>query len=909
MDRFSFLGSAHSTFIDDLYAQYVENPDQVEPSWRAFFQGYDFSRSEFGDELADAAHGDAVPMEVLKEFHVLDLIHGYRTRGHLFTATNPVRTRRTYSPDLSLANFDLADSDLDLTFKAALEIGLEKPATLREIIQHLEAVYCRSIGLEYMYIDTPERVEWIQQFIHTNANYPVLATEEKRHILHKLNEAVAFESFLNTKFVGQKRFSIEGAESLIPGLDFMIQRAAELGVKETVLGMAHRGRINVLTNLFGKPAAQIFSEFEGKEFEKEDFDGDVKYHLGYTAEHPLANGYSMKLNLAPNPSHLEAVDPVVEGIARAKGNTDYEGDRSRVLPILIHGDAAIAGQGVVYEVLQMETLEGYNTGGTIHVVINNQVGFTTNYVDARSSIYCTDIAKVTQSPVMHVNGDDVESVVHAMRFAIEYRMRWGGDVFIDLLCYRKYGHNEGDEPRFTQPLLYKAISRHPNPRAIYNAKLISEGQVGAELVKSMETEFKSMLEGHFDEAKEIEKNVIVPFMEDEWASHKPATPETLWADIPTGYDMDKLRGLAKSVTHLPEDKKFLKKLTRLIGDRHAMAFDRNALDWGMMEMLAYGSLLQEGFNVRISGEDVERGTFSHRHAILKVEDSEEEVCLLNHIEGKKGRFAIYNSHLSEYAVLGFDYGYAMASPETLVIWEAQFGDFANGAQIIIDQFLAAAEDKWGMQNGLVLLLPHGYEGQGAEHSSARLERFLQLCANDNMYVCNTTTPANHFHMLRRQMHQEFRKPLVVMSPKSLLRHPKAVSTMESLAEGSFQTVIGDDLPTKGIDKVVFCSGKLYYELAAERSARQDPSTAIIRVEQLYPLPVDRIQEELAKYPKAQVLWSQEEPANMGAWTFLNWQFPVPLKLVSPPASAAPASGSHQAALAIQRQVVVETFDI
>ena len=913
MDRFSFLGSAHVAYLDELYQQYVQNPDSVEPSWRAFFQGYDFARSPYGDDLQDlvAPVGPEVPEALRKEFMVLNLVNGYRTRGHLFTQTNPVRERRTYRPTLDLENFGLSSSDLDSVFQAAVEVDLPGPAPLRDIIAHLHAIYCRTIGVEYMYIRDPQVVKWIQKFIHPNDNYPVLQPEEKKHILRKLNEAVAFESFLNTKFVGQKRFSIEGAESLIPGLEFMLQRAAELGVAEVVLGMAHRGRLNVLTHIFGKPARQIFSEFEGKEFDGEEgFDGDVKYHLGYTATREFFNGKSLKLNISPNPSHLEAVDAVVEGIARAKGNTDYAMDRSKVLPIQIHGDAAIAGQGILYEVIQMERLDGYATGGTIHVVINNQVGFTTNYLDARSSVYCTDVAKVVLAPVLHVNGDDVEAVVHAMRFAMEYRQFFSRDVFIDLLCYRKYGHNEGDEPRFTQPLLYKAIAAHPNPREIYHAKLLAEGSAHAGMVKEMESEFKEMLEGHFDQAKQIAKNVIVPFMEDEWMPYPPAKGLSMHLPINTGADRGLIEDAARALTTLPEGKKFLNKVVRLLADRHAMVFDRNALDWGMAENLAYATLLQDGYSVRISGEDVERGTFSHRHSVLKLEDSEEEYIPMNAVPGKKGRFAIYNSHLSEYAVLGFDYGYAMASPETLVIWEAQFGDFANGAQIIIDQFISAAEDKWKTQNGLVMLLPHGYEGQGAEHSSARLERFLQLCAQDNMAVCNPTTPANHFHLLRRSMHWTFRKPLVVMSPKSLLRHPKAVSTVEELTQGGFQPLIGESLAKPAdVVKVVFCSGKLYYELEEERAKRGCSDTAIVRLEQLYPLPIDLMKAELAKYPAdAKLVWAQEEPANMGAWTYMLANCELKMQRVSPPASAATASGSHQAAHHIQHRLIAETFD-
>ena len=909
MDRFSFLGSVHAEFIDQQYQRYLKEPDQTEPSWRAFFQGYDFAREVYSEEDLEGA---GVPEEVIKEFHVLNLIQGYRSRGHLFTKTNPVRERREYEPTLSLENFGLSREDLDIEFNAATELGASGPRTLRKIVEHLEAIYCQSTGVEYNYIRDPERRTWIKHWIHENDNQPVLSVEEKKQILHKLNQAVSFEAFLNTKFVGQKRFSIEGAESLIPGLDEAVNHAARHGVEEFVLGMAHRGRLNVLTNIFGKPRKQIFSEFEGKAFDDITIDGDVKYHLGHTTFYTTSDGKKVKMNIAPNPSHLEAVDPVVEGIARAKINNDYNHDNKKVLPILIHGDAAIAAQGVVYETVQMETLDGYQTGGTLHIVINNQVGFTTNYKDARSSTYCTDVAKVILAPVLHVNGDDPEALVHAMRLAIEYRQRFNRDIFIDLLCYRKYGHNEGDEPRFTQPLLYKAISKHPNPREIYTKKLLAEGVANEGIVQEMQAEFKAMLETDFDESKKIERNEIVPFMDEEWSKYPGAEPGEMLQPVDTTFDLDKLRDIGNFITTLPEGKKFLRKTERLMKDRaDQISEERNSLDWGMAELLAYGSLLAEDFNIRISGEDVERGTFSHRHAILKVEDSEEEVSLLNAYPGKEGRFAIYNSLLSEYAVMGFDYGYAMTSPDTLTIWEAQFGDFANGAQIMIDQFLSAAEDKWKVQNGLVLLLPHGYEGQGAEHSSARLERFLQLCAQENMTVANCTTPANLFHLLRRQQKRHFRRPLVVMSPKSLLRHPRVKSTMEDLADGSFQHIIPDnEVAADKVTKVVFCSGKLYYELLEEREAQNADHVALIRIEQLYPLDDLAIKQEVAKYPNAEIhIWAQEEPANMGAWTYMLWQMHQKLTLVSPAPSASTASGSSKIAHQRQRETIERVFSI
>jgi 2-oxoglutarate dehydrogenase E1 component len=910
MHRFSFLGSSHIGFIEELYQLYLKKPDEVEPSWRAFFQGYDFALEEgevFGEDEQE------VPEEIRKEFLVIDLINDYRKRGHLFTQTNPVRSRRQYMPSLETRHYGLSEEDLDRPFMAAKEVGLKAPASLREIEAHLQRVYCQSIGIEFVYIRDREVVQWIISKIHQNDNHPNFTAEQKKRILSKLNEAVSFESFLNTKFVGQKRFSVEGAESLIPALDILIERASDLGVQEVVMGMAHRGRLNVLSNIFGKSPKEIFSEFEGKEFEEEEgFDGDVKYHMGYSTERTLPNGKSIRLNLSPNPSHLEAVDGVVEGISRARINTEYDSKAGKVLPILVHGDAAIAGQGVVYEVVQMETLDGYKTGGTIHVVINNQVGFTTNYLDARSSTYCTDIAKVVLAPVLHVNGDDVESVIHAVLFAAEYRQRYNRNVFIDLLCYRKYGHNEGDEPRFTQPLLYKAIAKHPNPRTLYAEKLKQEGVVGPNIVKELESEFKAALQDRYDESKEIDRNVVTPFLEEQHQHLHPAKSVDLEESPDSSFDEKKLEFIAERLTTLPEGKKFFNKIQRLLRDRKKMVEETDALDWGMAELMAYGSLLLDGFNVRMSGEDCERGTFSHRHAVIKVEDSEEEFMLLNGMQEDQGRMAIYNSHLSEYGVMAFDYGYAMASPDTLTIWEAQFGDFVNGAQIIIDQFLAAAEDKWRIQNGLVLFLPHGYEGQGAEHSSARLERFLQLCAQDNMQVVNATTPANFFHLLRRQMHRSFRKPLVVMTPKSLLRHPRCVSPLKDLSVGRFREILDDTIADpQEVRKLVFCSGKLYYELLAKREELKANDVALIRIEQLYPFPERQFRKILARYPKAKkTVWSQEEPANMGARAHILLTVrDVDWLEVSAPESASPASGSHQAALAIQKNLINETFEI
>ena len=913
MDNYSFLNAAHTSFFAELYDKYLKSPDSIEPSWRAFFQGYDFGMESSLDELdiASANGLGAMPKSLQKEFQVVKLIDGYRSRGHLFTRTNPVRERRKYLPTLDIENFGLTEADLDTVFTAGEILGIG-PSSLQNIIKHLTNIYCSSIGVEYMYIRKPERVEWIQNWLNINDNQPNYDSDRKKHILKKLNQAVSFESFLHTKYVGQKRFSLEGNESLIPALDAMVERAAEMGVEQFVMGMAHRGRLNVLTNIFGKAAKDIFSEFDGKDYEQEIFDGDVKYHLGWTSDRMSDNGNKIKMNIAPNPSHLETVGAVVEGIARAKQDAHYADDFSKVLPIVVHGDAAIAGQGLIYEVVQMAGLDGYKTNGTIHIVVNNQIGFTTNYLDARSSTYCTDVGKVTLSPVLHVNADDPEAVVHASLFALEYRMRFNRDVFLDLLGYRKYGHNEGDEPRFTQPKLYKAIAKHSNPRDIYAAKLIAEGIIDDGYVKKLETDYKNSLEEELEDSRKEDKTIITPFMADEWKGFENVQEPEMMKSVNTSFDKKKLTAIAKVITEVPADKKFLRKAEKLIRDRKKMFFETEKLDWAMGELLAYGSLLEEGFDVRISGQDVERGTFSHRHAVLKVEESEEEVLLLNHLSKKQGNFQIYNSLLSEYGVVGFDYGYAMASPNTLTIWEAQFGDFSNGAQIMIDQYISAAEDKWKLQNGLVMLLPHGYEGQGAEHSSGRMERYLQLCATDNMYIADCTTPANLFHLLRRQMKANFRKPLVVFTPKSLLRHPKAVSTVDELTSGSFQTVLDDaSSEAKKIKTLVFCTGKFYYDLLAAKEELKRDDVALVRLEQLFPLPTERIDAILKKYKNADdVVWAQEEPRNMGAWShlLLHSEKASSWRVASRRFYASPAAGSAVRSKKRHLQIIDYVFD-
>ncbi len=908
MDRFSFLNTVHTGFIEDLYQQYLKDPDAVEPSWRSFFQGYDLANSDYTLEPEEV--DVEIPQQVYKEFKVIELINGYRTRGHLFTKTNPVRNRRSYSPSLDIENFGLGKQDLDTVFNAGSILGL-KPTKLSDIVNHLERIYCDSIGIEYMFIRKPEEVQWWQDRLNENDNHPNYEASTKKYILSKLNQAVTFEQFLQTKYVGQKRFSLEGGETLIPALGGLFRIAAEeFDVDEFVLGMSHRGRLNTLVNIFRKPIRELFNEFEGKDYDEDDFDGDVKYHLGSTIKKTLKSNKQITMNLVPNPSHLETVGAVAEGITRAKIEEDYNGDSSKILPVVVHGDAAVAGQGIVYELIQMSKLKGYSTGGTVHIVVNNQIGFTTSYLDARSSTYCTDVAKVTLSPVLHVNADDVEAVTHAVLMALDFRMKFKRDIFIDLLGYRKYGHNEGDEPKFTQPMLYKAIAKQPNPRDIYNAKLIKEGIIDENHLPNLIEEYKGLLEKEFNRSKEDAASKVTPFMGNVWSGFMHQDLDGLLLSVGTKYPKSKLEKIAKIVSTVPQGVKFLRKAERILKDREKMVFDINKMDWGMGEIFAFGSLLEEGYNVRISGQDVERGTFSHRHAIIRDEISAEKFNLLNSNPKNKGLMSIYNSSLSEYGVLGFDYGYAMAAPNTLTIWEAQFGDFGNGAQIMFDQYISAAEDKWKQQNGIVVLLPHGYEGQGSEHSSARIERFLQLCANDNMTVANCTTPANFFHLLRRQMKRNFRKPLIVFTPKSLLRHPQAVSEMAEFSEGEFQEVIDDHIPAEQVKRLVFCSGKFYYDLLEERNKNGRNDVAFVRIEQLFPLHEEKIEKIISKYTNAEdFIWAQEEPRNMGPWGYMLQRFELKeLKVRSRKYYAVPAAGSSTRYKLRHRRVIESVFD-
>ncbi len=908
MDNLSYLNSTNSAYIDSLYQSYKEDPNSVDFGWQKFFEGYDFGRGSDATIVSNET-----PDHFLKEIKVFNLIDGYRIRGHLFTKTNPVRERRKYFPGKELETFGLSEADLDTVFNAGVEVGLG-PAKLSDIRQLLEQTYCQSIGAEYKYIRNPEKIKWFQERMEGERNTPNFSIETKKHILKKLNEAVVFENFLGTKFLGQKRFSLEGAESVIPALDSVIEKGADLGIEEFVIGMAHRGRLNILANILHKTYTDIFSEFEGKGYDvNSPFGGDVKYHLGYSTDVDTTSGKKVHLSLCPNPSHLEAVDPLVEGIVRSKIDFKYGGDYTRIAPILIHGDASLAGQGIVYEVLQMAKLEGYRTGGTIHLVINNQVGFTTNFKDGRSSTYCTDLAKITLSPVFHVNGDDVEALVYAINMAVEYRQKYHNDVFIDILCYRRYGHNESDEPKFTQPLLYKAIETHANPREIYNQKLLDQGSVDANLAKEMEKDFRALLQEKLNESKEDNDfSEVDPVFSGAWKGLRLATSADLFKPSDTAVPEQKFLSIAKSITTLPSDKKFFRKIEKLFEDRKKMVESRT-FDWAMGELMAYGTLLEEGFRVRVSGQDVERGTFSHRHAVLTLEDSEEEYVPLAQLDKGDAKFDIYNSHLSEYGVLGFEYGYALANPMSLTIWEAQFGDFGNGAQIIIDQFITSAETKWQRSNGVVMLLPHGFEGQGPEHSSARIERFMEACADDNIQVANCTTPANFFHLLRRQLKREFRKPLVVFTPKSLLRSAQCVSKLEEFTKGKFMELI-DDAYVKPTDvkRVLLCSGKIYYDLLQKQQVDKRVDVAIVRVEQLYPTPVQQLEVIKAKYKKAkEFIWVQEEPENMGAWPYMLRKFrnsDLNLDIISRKESSSTATGYAKQHIAQQLYIVARAFE-
>ncbi len=899
-DEFSFLGNLDIETIEALYRDFQKDPGLVDESWQQFFRGFEFAKHDFREQMAS---------ETLdKEFKVLNLIDGYRKRGHLFTKTNPVRTRRKYFPTLDLENYGLGEEDLGIVFHAGKEIGIG-PAPLSEILKHLQQTYAETVGTEYMFIRSPEKLKWLSSRMESSRNITNYSSEHKKEIFMHLKQAVGFEKFIHKKFVGQKRFSLEGAEVLIPALIATIEKGSSMNVREFMIGMAHRGRLNVLANVLQKPYENIFKEFEADEFEEGISLGDVKYHLGYVNDVKTLSGKTVRLNLAPNPSHLEAVSPVIQGLSRARIDHKYEGDFCSLVPILIHGDAAIASQGVVYEVIQMYDLPGYKTGGTIHFIINNQVGFTTNYKDARSSTYCTDIGKVTKSPIFHVNGDEVESLLHTVEMAMEYRQRYATDVFIDILCYRKYGHNEGDEPRFTQPLLYKAIAKHPNTRDIYAEYLVEKGIYNNEQILEFEKDYDDILEGKLEAAKLLKKVYIQRFLKDDWKGFKYASLSDFSKHIDTGVTRDKLLKVADQINQLPADKNFIKKIRRLVADRKK-AVEENRLDWALGELLAYGTLLTEGYPVRISGQDSVRGTFSHRHAGFVIEDTDQQYIPLKNLDDAKAPFEIYNSPLSEYGVLGFEYGYALAVPNGLTIWEAQFGDFNNVAQVIFDQYISSAEEKWGLMNGIVAFLPHGFEGQGPEHSSARIERFLNMAARNNMHIVNCTTPANLFHILRKHLHANYRTPLIIFTPKSLLRHPKCVSTLEEFESDTFQEVIDDpDVDVNEVRRVVYCSGKIYYELLERKEEFKARDLALVRIEQLHPFPIEEVRKINKKYKNNLLsLWVQEEPGNMGPWRHIQQEMaeiiPEP---VTRQASGSPATGLTKVHLMGQEEIIQKVF--
>ncbi|MFK7931958.1 MAG: 2-oxoglutarate dehydrogenase E1 component [Saprospiraceae bacterium] len=915
MNDFSFVANAHPSFIDSLYEQYQQDPSQIDEGWRNFFKGFDYAEGSSNGHSAPAG----VTPNFAKEIKVVSLIKAFRNRGHLLSDTNPVRSRRDRKAALNIEDFGLTDADLGTVFQSGKEAGLEN-ATLQQIIDHMKNVYCGHIGFEYHHIEDREKRRWIRTKIeshHPEKAYNI-PLEKKKRILEKLNGAVIFEEFLHKKYVGQKRFSLEGGESTIVGLDGIINKAAEDKVEEVIIGMAHRGRLNVLVNIMGKTYEQIFNEFEGKAVPDSSLgDGDVKYHLGYSSLVDTTSDKKIHLKLVPNPSHLESVDPVVEGFARAKADILFESDYDKILPILIHGDAALAGQGIVYEVVQMSQLPGYYTGGTIHMVINNQVGFTTNWYEGRSSTYSTGVANVVQAPVFHINGDNPEAVLFAVEFALEYRQKFNNDVFIDLVCYRKHGHNEGDDPKFTQPELYELINKHQNPREIYSKILANRGDLELAISEEMEDTFWKELQDRLDDVKQNALPYKYQESEQAWRKLKKQTTDEDFAQSPaTGINRDRVEAILQHLMTIPEGFNPLRKVNRLLKGSQKL-LDNNQLDWALGELLAYGSILLEDKDVRMSGQDVRRGTFSHRHAVFYDVETFEDYNRLNSIKEEQGKFRIFNSLLSEFAVLGFEYGYSMATPDALVVWEAQFGDFYNGAQTIVDQYITAGESKWQRMSGLVMLLPHGYEGQGPEHSSARLERFLQQCANNNITVANVTSPANFFHLLRRQLERPFRKPLVVMSPKSLLRHPKCISSIEDfVGDSRFHELLDDPKMTtkaaaKKVKSVLLCTGKIYYDLLAKQEADKRDDVAIVRLEQLYPLPTTQLEEVFAKYPKkAEYRWVQEESANMGAWRYIQNCFTDlsrSINGVSRRATASPATGFKEVHVEQQKTLINQAF--
>ena len=914
MKDFSYITNSHPAYIESLYQEFVQNPESVDPDLKKFFEGFDFAVSNASGAVV-SSNGQitaAEQIDWMKEIKVYRLILGYRNKGHLIAKTNPIRQRKDRGANLDLSFFGLSEADLNTTYQAGNLIGLGA-TTLKNILQHLNNCYASNVGIEFKYISDQKKIDWLTREMEQQFVQP-LSLDKKKRVLEKLNQGVMFEKFLHTKYIGQKRFSLEGGETTIAALDAIINVAANHEVQEVVIGMAHRGRLNVLANIMCKTYEQIFSEFEGTAVMDQTMgSGDVKYHMGYGSEIQTPDQKTIHLKLMPNPSHLEAVDPVVVGFARAKADVLYNSDFDKILPILIHGDASVAGQGVVYEVLQMSNLRGYYTGGTIHYVINNQIGFTTDFDDARSADYCTSIASMVQAPVLHVNGDDAESVVKCAEIATRYRQEFNSDIFIDMVCYRKHGHNEGDDPKYTQPQLYALIDKHQNPREIYTQYLIQNGEPDAQqLAKEMEKKFWADLQERLDEVKQNPLPYKYQTPELVWKSMRKATEEDFEQSPVTAVPQEQIQQMFGKLMSWPAEFKPLKKVEKLLQDKTKLLETEQKIDWATAELLAYGSILMEGNIVRMSGQDVQRGTFSHRHAILRDENTNKGYNRLNHFTENQESFRIYNSLLSEYGVLGFEYGYAMANPNALVIWEAQFGDFCNGAQTMIDQFIAAGEQKWQRQNGVVMLLPHGYEGQGPEHSSARLERFLQMCAELNMVITNITTASNLFHALRRQLAWNFSKPMINFSPKANLRNPATYSSITELSEAGFKEVIDDvfvENPTQ-VKKVLLCTGKLFFEMSDKQQKENRKDIAIVRLEQLYPLPQKQLEALHKKYNKATWFWVQEEPLNMGAASFLQMNLKnINFGVISRNASAATATSYAKVHAAEQAEIINTAFDI
>jgi 2-oxoglutarate dehydrogenase E1 component len=875
MNSLEFPSRANADLIEATYRAWLDNPDSVDPTWRAFFQG--FALGSNGASLQSAngtAEAAAIMADSLKQAQVHSLIYHYRSIGHIQAHLDPLSDPPPPSPRLALSEFGLSEADLEKAFDVGhyLAGGQMK---LGQLVDNLHRTYCGHIGVEYVHIQETEVRRWLQDRMEPTCNQPQFTKEEKVRILRRVHKAELFEKFLHTKYVGQKRFSLEGGETVIAALDTVVEHCPGVGVEEIIMGMAHRGRLNVLTSVMRKSFDQLFEQFSENYLpDTVAGDGDVKYHLGYEAVLSTTSGKKVEVRLAANPSHLEIVDPIVEGKARARQRVRDDFERRRVLPLLIHGDAAFAGQGVVAETLQFSQLPGYRTGGTLHIIINNQIGFTTLPSDARSTRYCTDVAKMIEAPIFHVNGDDPEAVCMVAQLALDFREKFQRDVVVDMYCYRKHGHNEADEPAFTQPTLYRKIAAHPQVSAIYTEKLVAEGSLTPAEGDAIKAEYTAALEANLEKTKTREAEKAARRAQaDPLAAFKGSTavfqPRYNHSPVPTGIAPGLMAKIVKGLTHMPTNFKLNPKIKRLLDARTQAHEQGGPVDWSFGEALAFGSLLLEGSPVRLSGQDSERGTFSQRHSVLYDVDTREAYTPLNQLDEKQARFCVYNSLLSEAAVLGFDYGYSLDYPQMLCLWEAQFGDFANGAQVVIDQFIASGESKWQRTSGIVLLLPHGYEGQGPEHSSARLERFLQLCAENNMQVANITTPANLFHGLRRQMKRDFRKPLVVMAPKSLLRHPAAVSRIDEFTSGAFQEIIDDPTPPKNPARIILCSGKVYYDLADYRARNAITDVALVRLEQLYPLHRNRLAELFDTYGhSARLVWCQEEPQNMGAWSFI-----------------------------------------